>query len=131
MEDFTIDTFQNSVSEVLVRHKSLLDIVSKYQESCARVNRAIIKAATSCGCIHIDARKQNIPNDISYEELKKFMDDHVTGELCDICKDKIEEEMGNHLFYLSAICNTLELDLHHILVKQCKHINTLGKYSLY
>ncbi|WZL72665.1 DUF1573 domain-containing protein [Clostridiaceae bacterium 35-E11] len=131
MEDFTIDKFQKSVSEVLIRHKSLLDTVSKYQESCARVNRAIIKAATNCGCIRIDAGKQNIPDNISYEELNTFMDNHVTGELCDICKDKIEEEIGNHLFYLSAICNTLQLNLDSILVKQYKHIQTLGKYSLY
>lgn len=131
MNDLILHKFQNDVSEVLIRHKSILDIVSKYQESCGKVNRAIVKAATNCGCIHIDAQKQNIPKDISYQELNNFMNHHVSGKLCDICKDKIEEEMGNHLFYLTAICNTLDLDLYDILVKQCKNIDALGKYNLY
>ncbi|QZY54661.1 DUF1573 domain-containing protein [Crassaminicella profunda] len=131
MKDSILHKFQDSVSEVLIRHKSMLDIISKYQESCAKVNRSIIKAATNCGCIHIDAKAQNIPKDISYEELKDFMDNHVSGELCDICRDKINEEMGHHLFYLVAICNTLDLDIHEILTKQCKNIETLGKYGLY
>ncbi|QXM07279.1 DUF1573 domain-containing protein [Crassaminicella indica] len=131
MDNSILHKFQNSVSEVLIRHKSILDIISKYQESCARVNRSIIKAATSCGCIHINAKAQEIPKDISYDELKDFLENHISGDLCDICKDKINEEMGNHLFYLVAICNSLDLDIHEILTKQCKNINTLGKYSLY
>ncbi|TCO69676.1 nucleoside triphosphate pyrophosphohydrolase family protein [Marinisporobacter balticus] len=131
MCDSIINKFQDSVSEVLIRHKSILDIISKYQESCSKVNRSIIKSATSCGCIHVDGKKQTIPETISYKELHDFMNNHVSGDLCDICKDKIEKEMGNHLFYLVALCNTLDLDLHEIFKKQCKSIDTLGKYSLY
>ncbi|WP_129599882.1 DUF1573 domain-containing protein [Anaerophilus nitritogenes] len=131
MDNSPLNQFQDDVSNVLIRHKSILDIISKYQESCSKVNRCIIKSATNCGCIHIDAKKQSIPDEISYEELKNFMDNHVSGELCEICKDKIEEEIGNHLFYLVAICNSLHLDLNEILFKQSKHIQTLGKYSLY
>ncbi|WP_053955602.1 hypothetical protein [Inediibacterium massiliense] len=131
MNNSPLNQFQDSVSNVLIRHKSILDIISKYQESCSKVNRSIIKSATNCGCLHIDAKKQSIPDEISYEELKNFMDNHISGELCEICKDKIEEEIGNHLFYLVAICNSLNLDLNEILLKQSKHIQTLGKYSLY
>jgi predicted house-cleaning noncanonical NTP pyrophosphatase (MazG superfamily) len=131
MKDSVLHKFQDSVSEVLIRHKSILDIISKYQESCAKVNRSIIKAATNCGCIRIDAKAQHIPKDISYEDLKDFLDNHVSGELCDICRDKITQEMGNHLFYLVGICNTLHLDIHEILTKQSKNIETLGKYGLY
>ncbi|QEK11137.1 DUF1573 domain-containing protein [Crassaminicella thermophila] len=131
MGDSVLNKFQKSVSDVLIRHKSILDIISKYQESCAKVNRSIIKSTTNCGCIHINAKKQDIPDNISYEELKRFMSNHISGELCDICKDKIEEEMGNHLFYLVAICNSLNLDIYEILNKQQKNIDTLGKYSLY
>lgn len=131
MCDSVLNKFQNSVSEVLIRHKSILDIISKYQESCSKVNRSIIKSATSCGCIHVNAQKQNIPETLSYEELHDFMSNHVSGKLCDTCKDKIEKEIGNNLFYLVAICNTLNLDLNEILTKQCKSIDTLGKYSLY
>ncbi|AOT71125.1 DUF1573 domain-containing protein [Geosporobacter ferrireducens] len=131
MDSTTFNKFQDSVSKVLVRHKSILDVVTKYQESCAKVNRAVVKSATSCGCIKISAEKQNIPDDASYEELHGYMSTHLNGAPCDVCRDKIEKEIGNHLFYLAALCNTLELELDDILKNQLKNIDTLGKYSLY
>ena len=131
MDSTTFNRFQDSVSKVLVRHKSILDVVTKYQESCAKVNRAVVKSATSCGCIKINAEKQNIPDDASYEELHGYMNNHLSGVACDVCRDKIEKEMGNHLFYMAALCNTLDLQLEDILEKQLKNIDTLGKYSLY
>ncbi|HHT27849.1 MAG TPA: DUF1573 domain-containing protein, partial [Firmicutes bacterium] len=38
--------FQEAVNEYLVRHRSILDILSKLQESVARTNRAVAKAVT-------------------------------------------------------------------------------------
>ena len=46
MKDLICDEFQNAVSELLIRHHSVLDVLSKFQESCARTNRATIKAVT-------------------------------------------------------------------------------------
>ncbi|MBF8983450.1 DUF1573 domain-containing protein [Lutibacter sp. B2] len=131
MEGLVLSKFQNRVSDLLVRHRSILDSLSKYQESCAKVNRSIMKATTSCGCININAKKQTIPNNISYNELKDFMDNHISGTLCPICKDKVEKEIGNHVFYLASICNSLNLNLSTILDTQCKQMDTLGKYNLY
>jgi predicted house-cleaning noncanonical NTP pyrophosphatase (MazG superfamily) len=131
MDNNLLNKFQENVSNVLIRHRNVLDVISKYQESCSRVNRAVVKSVTSCGCININTTYHNIPDNISYEELKNFTKHHISGELCDLCKDKLEEEIGNHLFYLAAICNTLELDLYHILEKQSENISMLGKYSLY
>jgi hypothetical protein len=51
--DTTCSDFQAIVQENLVRHYSILDLVSKFQESNARVNRAIFRAVTDCGCIEI------------------------------------------------------------------------------
>ncbi len=52
--------FQNEVSKSLIRHKSILDIMTKLDEYNARINRAVAKSVTSCGCISIDAKKQNL-----------------------------------------------------------------------
>ena len=60
MKDIIFDDFQNSVDNSLLRHKSILDILSKYQDSQARTTRAICKAVTNCGCIEINAFKQSI-----------------------------------------------------------------------
>jgi predicted house-cleaning noncanonical NTP pyrophosphatase (MazG superfamily) len=127
----TINEFQDNVSDVLIRHKSIIDVITKFQESCARVNRAVVKSASSCGCVEIHAKVQELPSDISYEDLQHYLNNHLSGELCDICRDKIEEELGNHLFYLAAICSTLDLNLKDIIDKQWKGIKALGKFSLY
>jgi len=131
MNDSNLNEFQDNVAEVLVRHKSILDVITKFQESCARVNRAVVKSASGCGCIEINGKLQDVPTEISYEEMQQFLSNHVTGELCDICKDKVEQEIGNHLFYLAAICSSLQLELKDVLDKQWKSIKTLGKFSLY
>ena len=41
MKDCIFDNFQNSVDESLLRHRSVLDVITKLQESDARVNRAV------------------------------------------------------------------------------------------
>lgn len=133
MKDIIVDNFQNSVAESLLRHKSLLDILSKLQQTESRVNRAVAKSVTSCGCIEINAKKQKMPTDEDYideEALKKCLQTHVKGDLCDSCRDIIEREIGNHLFYLTALSNTLDINLYDVLLKEYDKINTLGKFTL-
>ena len=77
MPEVNCTSFQETVGEVLVRHRSILDVLSKQQESSARVNRAIAKAVTSCGCLEISARRQEMPDDASFLKLKEFMETHL------------------------------------------------------
>ena len=79
MKDMLIDEFQYTVQELIFRNKSIVDSMTKFQDSNARVNRAIIKAVTQCGCIRINARKQELPEDGSFEEARKAMDTHSPG----------------------------------------------------
>lgn len=131
MKDVIFDDFQNSVGDSLLRHKSILDILTKYSESNARINRAIAKSVTNCGCISIDAQKQTLPSDdLDIEALRDCLKTHVDGNLCDNCRDVIEREIGNNLFYLTSLCNLLDLNLYDILLKEYNKINTLGKYSM-
>jgi len=123
-------TFQKSVDQFLIQHRSILDLMTKYQESNARVNRAIAKAATQCGCIKIKAKKQIIPSNTKLTEIYKFMDTHIEGSLCDNCKEIIETELGSSLFYATAICNVLNLDFDEIIKKEEERISTLGIYNL-
>ena len=73
MKDLMFNDFQDLVSKQLLRHRSILDIITKSQEACARVNRAVVKSATTCGCIKINAEKQKKPNDadISLNEIQE------------------------------------------------------------
>ncbi|ACA54378.1 DUF1573 domain-containing protein [Clostridium botulinum] len=131
MKDVIFDDFQNSVNDSLLRHKSILDILTKYSESNARVNRAIAKSITNCGCVSVKADKQKLPSDsIDIEALRNCLKSHVNGDLCDNCRDVIEREIGNNLFYLTSLCNLLDLNLYDILLKEYNKINTLGKYSM-
>ncbi|MCX0402306.1 DUF1573 domain-containing protein [Clostridium perfringens] len=131
MKDVIFDDFQNSVNNSLLRHKSILDILSKYQESQARASRAICKAVTNCGCIGICAKKQNMleDTDLSLEELNPRLSSHIKGDLCENCREVIEREIGNNLFYLTSLCNALDLNLFDILLKEYNKMDTLGKFT--
>ena len=130
MKDIIFDTFQNDVNESLLRHKSILDIITKYGESSARVNRAIAKAVTNCGCIKISAQKQDIPSENNEDDFSYTLSNHIEGKLCDNCLEIIESEIGNNLFYLTSLCNCLELNLYDILLKEEDKMNILGKFTL-
>ena len=130
MKDVIFDNFQNDVDDSLLRHKSILDILTKYSESSARVNRAVAKAVTNCGCIKINADKQSSPQDRdSLEDFYKSLNSHLNGEPCETCREVIEREMGNNLFYLTSLCNALNISLYDVLIKEDNKINTLGKFN--
>lgn len=130
MKDILIDDFQYTAQELLVRNKSILDLITKYQDSNSRVNRAIIKSVTQCGCLTISAQKQDIPEDATFDEMKSSVNSHVEGALCDNCRDAIERDMGRNVFYLASLCNALDLNLYDIILKENDRIRMLGKYNL-
>ncbi|NLL05296.1 MAG: DUF1573 domain-containing protein [Clostridiaceae bacterium] len=130
MNDIMVDQFQYTVAELLVRNKSILDQITKFQDSNGRVNRGIVKSVTQCGCVKINAEKQALPLDYSFEEIQNSMKTHLEGKLCENCRDLIEKDIGRNLFYLASICNTLDLNLYDIILKELERIKMLGKYNL-
>jgi len=122
--------FQDQVDEYLIRHRSVLDVLSKLQEATARVNRAFSKAVTSCGCVTVTAAKQEFPTEISLAEIRAHLDSHVGGTLCERCREAVETEIGSALFYTAALCSVLDLDLETIQKKEHSRIKTLGIFTL-
>jgi len=130
LKDIAYLNLQDTVSDVLLCHRSILDILSKTQECNARLNRSIIKAVTSCGCIKINASKKEIPREASLADLKDILDSHIKGEMCQACRELVETEVGKTLFYLAALCNILDVDLLDVVIKEQKQLQTLGIYNL-
>jgi len=130
IKNFIYDDFQNTVSEVLICNRSVLDVLSQIQEANARLNRVVIRTVTGCGCLKIQAGKKEIPSDVTLSDLKKFLDSHLQGEMCDDCREAVENAIGRLLFYLAALCNLLDLNLHDILLKEQKQLKILGIYNL-
>jgi len=131
MQKSQFSKFQKSVDENLIRHRSILDITSKLQEANARLNRAIAKAVTSCGCVTINGERQSVPEGLtSYHDMKGYMNTHLSGELCNNCKDAIESEIGRCLFYLSALLNVFGFEFDEIIEKEQNRIDTFGIYRL-
>ncbi len=126
----TSPSFQAQVDEYLVRHRSVLDVLTKLQESTARVNRAIAKAVTTCGCISVTASKQQFPADVGLSEIRRYVQSHLDGKLCERCTEAVESEIGSELFYIAALCNLLDLDLEAIRKKEHSRIKTLGIFNL-
>ena len=129
MKDLLCDEFQNTVSELLIRHQSVLDVLSKLQEASARINRAVTKSVTSCGCIEVTAKKKDIPDNISILELKQYTESHLNGELCPKCEEIIEAEIGRTLFYLAALCNHMDINLYDVFIKEHKKLSTLRYFN--
>lgn len=130
MSGLTLKQFQDQVSDLLLRHRSLLDVLSKSQQSSASVNRSVIKSVTECGCISLQANKQPYRNELTLEEAKDLIQTHINGSLCENCVDAITVQLGKHLFYLSALCNLLDLDLDDIVAKESQKCSTLGLFNL-
>lgn len=133
MKDVIFDDFQNSVNESLLRHRSILDIMTKLQESEARINRAVAKTVTNCGCMQVEANKQQLPDlkdDLEIEELKHHLKTHLSGSACESCREVLEREIGNHMFYVASLCNLLDLNLYDVLLKEYDRIDTLGNFSM-
>jgi hypothetical protein len=130
MKDTDETQFQATVSEYLLRHRSILDVQTKLSEATARVNRAIAKSVTTCGCISISAGKQKFPTDIGLRELKQFMSTHLVGEMCEKCREVVETEIGTTLFYLAALCGLLDLNLKDVLEKEHARVSALGVFNL-
>ena len=133
MKDCIFDDFQNSVDESLLRHRSILDIITKLQESETRVNRAVAKSITNCGCIKLETKNQYTSNnidDLNLDDIKASNSSHIEGSLCDNCREVIERELGNNLFYITSLCNVLNLNLYDILLKEYDKVSILGKYTM-
>lgn len=129
MEPLT-ENFQNTVKSLLIRHQSVLDILTKGQEASARVNRAVVKSVTSCGCLAIDAHKKPLPDNATVYDLKGLLDSNVQGNLCDNCRETIESEMGKQLFYIAALANTLDISLGEVFEREMKKLSTLRIFNM-
>lgn len=130
INDILMEDFQNVVSELLMRNRSILDILTKIQTSSGRVNRSVAKAVTHCGCIEIEGKKQVFPGEVSMKNLSGLMSTQLKGELCPECRQTIEKEIGAALFYLAALCNTLGISLYDVVLSEKETLGTLGSYSL-
>ena len=119
LNDMMAEDFQIVVEEYVERNKNLLDTMSKYQTASSRLNRAVTKAATQCGCISLTGRKRS-------GQAKTG----VEGKLCKNCREAIEKEMGDVLFYHAAMCNALGLSIYDVMLKEKQTLFALGEYSL-
>lgn len=130
MSSLTLKEFQDQVSELLLRHRSLLDVLSKFQQTGAAVNRAVVKSITECGCVEINATKQAYSPDLTLEQAKLVLETHMNGKLCENCHEVIAAEIGRNLFYMSALGNLLGLDLQETVEDESKKCSTLGLFTL-
>lgn len=128
-EKVDVQEFQETVSQFLVRHQSILDVLSKFQEANARVNRAVVKSVTNCGCVKVTAEKKPIPDSVCLSDLKDILESHLEGQLCEECQDIVEAELGKAIFYTTALCHTLGLDMDKVIAKEHNKVSTLRLFN--
>ncbi len=123
------EDFQSKVSLLIARNNNILDILTKFQDSSGKINRSVVKSATGCGCVKINAEKAIF----DIERIKTLSPKELSGikgEICIYCRERIENEIGETLFYLAGLCNALELSMKDIMKKELSNVEMLGKYSL-
>jgi hypothetical protein len=130
MDTRKLDNFQTQVSELLLRHRSVLDVMSKVQESASRINRSLTKAITECGCVEVVAKKQKYDASKNLDEQKMHLDTHFNGPLCEHCREVVMAEMGKNMFYMAALCNITEIKLEDVISQESERLNTLGVFNL-
>lgn len=130
MSTVSLQEFQNQISDLLLRHRSLLDVMSKNGQSSASLNRAVAKAITDCGCIELHATKQTFEPGLDLASTKEVVGSHVHGQLCENCKEIISTELGRNMFYLSALCNLLEINMDDVVRDESKKCSTLGLFNM-
>ncbi|MDF2925299.1 MAG: hypothetical protein K0R57_4213 [Paenibacillaceae bacterium] len=130
MSSLSLKEFQDQVADLLLRHRSMLDVLSKFQQSNAAANRAVIKSITDCGCLQIHASKQNYSTDMTLEEAQEQLGTHLSGQVCEHCKEVIASEVGRNLFYMASMCNLLDMDLNKVLAQESAKCSTLGLFNL-
>jgi len=114
--DLAAEDFQTAVEATLSRNTRLLDTLTKYQTASARLSRAVVKAATQCGCISLATDP---------EDPRGF-----TGSLCKSCREVIDNEMGDALYYMAALAGSLDTSLMDVLLKEKQHLQMMGRFSL-
>ena len=124
MKKTLTEDFQDTVLKYHIWNKSILDVLSKIQMSSAKVTRSAIKSVTTCGCIEIEGKKSMVEFDT------KSDDTQVKGVLCEECRANVEREIGENLYYMISLCNTLNLNVDKIIQKELQRVKTLGKYNL-
>ena len=130
LKDTVLDEFQYISNEFLIRNRNILDSMTKMNDSCSRISRSLVKAATHCGCISICGEKQHASGVSGMDEMKHHIKPQVKGVLCENCRDFLEKDFGRNLFYMAAICNALDLNLYDILIGEMNRLRLLGKYNL-
>ncbi len=130
MKETDLASLQHLASQYLIRHRSILDVQSKLNESAARISRALAHAVASCGCVQVHAERQRFPAHVGLGDVRGFLSTHLYGEPCERCREAMEDEIGSTLFYLAALCYITGLDLDAILRKERDRVSALGVYHL-
>lgn len=130
MSESKLDEFQEQTSNLLLRHRSFLDVLSKLHETGGRTNRAITKAITDCGCLNVHAGKQTFTPASTLAEAKESSDTHLEGQLCEHCREFVMTEMGRNLFYLASMCHLLNIRLNDVIDTESEKLSTLGLFNL-
>ena len=115
------EDFQSKVSLLIARNNNILDILTKFQDSCGKTNRSVIKSATGCGCVKINAEKTSF----NIEEIKSLSPKELSGikgDICSFCRERIENEIGETLFYLAGLCNAMGLSMKDIMKKEISNV---------
>ncbi len=124
MNEFILEEFQYLTEEQLRRNAGLPDLMTKLETTGGKINRAVSKAMTHCGCIRYGSEKP-LEEEHSAKERAG-----IGGDLCETCREEFERAVGEHLFYLAGLLGALDISLYDMICAEISRQKMIGKYSL-
>lgn len=70
------------------------------------------------------------PTGLRIEEAQHKLGTHVQGHLCENCKEIVSDQLGKNMFYISALCNLLDIKLEDVVERESKKCSTLGFFNM-
>lgn len=110
LKDLMADNFQSTVSKQLICSRSPLNVLSHHQANVTKIQHTITNIIIGCGCIQMG------------------LDRNLTGNLCDHCRERLENEIGRSMVYLAALCNSLDVNMFDVIIKEHHKMELLGCY---
>ena len=118
-----LDRLQQAIKKYYHRNKGIMDTLSKLNVATAKTQRAVIKTATQCGCTEIFVTKQPPGFNGEAESM-------LVGSVCPSCRETLEKNMGDVLFYLISLMMLTGTDTETVVTEQIRQMEWLGKFNL-
>lgn len=119
-------TLQQKAGEYLIADPGALQILLLIQLNACHLHQCVLNAANGCGCVSLSCAPVTPPAD--WDCTVKIASGDNLGKLCPNCRAAICDRLGALLFYIAALCSSMNLTLPDICESEIEKLDLLGYF---